>query len=111
MKTKRQFLENFYEPAIYAILNPPADPVLRGEVEVQNYICNSCHVLDSLGWAGITGPPLNGIADRAGERVPGQSAEEYIVTSIWNSAAFRVPGYDQQMGGLRTGCPWKKATR
>ena len=57
------FLENFYEPAIYAILNPPADPVLRGEVEVQNYICNSCHVLDSLGWAGITGPPLNGIAD------------------------------------------------
>ena len=94
------FLENFYEPAIYAILNPPADPVLRGEVEVQNYICNSCHVLDSLGWAGITGPPLNGIADRAGERVPGQSAEEYIVTSIWNSGAFRVPGYDQQMAAF-----------
>ena len=95
-----QFLELFYEPAIHAILNPPADPVLRGEVEVQNYICNSCHVLDSLGWTGITGPPLNGIADRAGERVPGQTAEEYIVTSIWNSAAFRVPGYDQQMAAF-----------
>ena len=60
-----QFLELFYEPAIHAVLNPPADPVLRGEMEIQNYICNSCHVLDSLGWTGVTGPPLNGVADRA----------------------------------------------
>ncbi len=95
-----QFLEQFFEPAIHAILNPPADPVLRGEVEIQNYICNSCHVLDNLGWTGLTGPPLNGIADRAGERVPGQSAEEYIANSIWNSGAFRVPGYDQQMAAF-----------
>ena len=95
-----QFLEQFYEPAIYAILNPPADPVLRGELEIQNYICNSCHILDSLGWTSTTGPSLNGIADRAGERVPGQSAEEYIATSIWNSGAFRVPGYDQQMAAF-----------
>ncbi len=95
-----QFLEQFYEPAIHAILNPPADPVLRGELDIQNYICNSCHVLDSLGWTGATGPPLNGIADRAGERVPGQSAEEYIANSIWDSGAFRVPGYDQQMAAF-----------
>jgi len=95
-----QFLDQFYEPAIYAILNPPADPVLRGEMEVQNYICNSCHILDSLGWTSTTGPSLNGIAERAGERVPGQSAEEYIATSIWNSGAFRVPGYDQQMAAF-----------
>ncbi len=95
-----QYLEQFFEPAIHAILNPPADPVLRGEVEIQNYICNSCHVLDSLGWTGLTGPPLNGIAERAGERVPGQSAEEYIANSIWNSGAFRVPGYDQQMAAF-----------
>ena len=95
-----QFLDQFYEPAIYAILNPPADPVLRGEMEIQNYICNSCHILDSLGWTSTTGPSLNGIAERAGERVPGQSAEEYIATSIWNSGAFRVPGYDQQMAAF-----------
>ena len=91
------FLEQFYEPAIYAILNPPADPVLRGEIVLQEYICNSCHTLDSLEWSSRTGPSLNGIADRAGERVPGQSAEEYIVTSIWNSQAFVVPGYSEQM--------------
>jgi len=92
-----QFLEQFYEPAIYAILNPPADPVLRGEMVIQQYICNSCHTLDSLDWSSSTGPPLNGIADRAGERVAGQSAEEYIATSIWNSQAFVVPGYNEQM--------------
>ena len=95
-----QFLAEFYEPAIHAILNPPADPVLRGELEIQNYICNSCHILDRLGWTATTGPSLNGIADRAGDRVPGQTAEEYIATSIWNSGAFRVPGYDQQMAAF-----------
>jgi len=95
-----QFLDQFYEPAIYAILNPPADPVLRGEMEIQNYICNSCHILDSLSWTSTTGPSLNGISERAGERVPGQSAEEYIATSIWNSGAFRVPGYDQQIAAF-----------
>lgn len=94
------FLEQFYEPAIHAVLNPPADPVLRGEIVIQNYICNSCHTLDSLGWESRTGPSLNGIADRAGERVPGQSAEEYIAISIWNSGAFRVPGYDEQMAAF-----------
>ncbi len=92
-----QFLEQFYEPAIYAILNPPADPVLRGEIVIQEYICNSCHALDSLEWSSRTGPSLNGIADRAGERVAGQSAEEYIATSVWNSMAFVVPGYTEQM--------------
>ena len=92
-----QFLEQFYEPAIHAILNPPADPVLRGEIVLQEYICNSCHTLESLGWTSRTGPPLDGVADRAGERVPGQSAEEYIATSVWNAQAFVVPGYAEQM--------------
>ncbi len=95
-----QFLQQFYEPAIYAIMNPPADPVLRGEILIQEYICNSCHILDSLGWTSRTGPSLNGIADRAGERVPGQSAEEYIVQSVWNSQAFVVPGYTEQMAAF-----------
>lgn len=95
-----QYLDLFYEPAIHAILNPPADPALRGEVIIQNYICNSCHILDSLGWTATTGPSLNGIADRAGERVAGQSAEEYLITSIWKPAAYLVPGYDTQMANF-----------
>lgn len=94
------FLEQFYEPAIHALLNPPADPVLRGEIVIQQYICNSCHTLDSLEWSSRTGPSLNGIADRAGERVAGQSAEEYIANSVWNSLAFVVPGYNEQMAAF-----------
>ena len=92
-----QFLAQFFEPAIHAILNPPADPVLRGEIVIQEYICNSCHTLDSLEWSSRTGPSLNGVADRAGERVSGQSAEEYIANSVWNAQAFVVPGYNEQM--------------
>lgn len=95
-----QYLDLFYEPAIYAILNPPADPVLRGEIAIQKYICNSCHILDSLGWTGTTGPSMNGIADRAGERVAGQSAEEYLITSVWNPNSYLVPGYDSQMANF-----------
>ena len=56
--------------------------------------------MDSLSWEGRTGPALNGIADRAGERVPGQTAEEYLVTSVWNAAAFLVPGYTDQMANF-----------
>lgn len=96
-ENESQFLQQFYEPAIHAILNPPADPILRGEIMIQEYICNSCHTLDSLEWISRTGPSLNGIAERAGERVAGQSAEEYIATSIWNAQAFVVPGYTEQM--------------
>jgi len=96
-ENEQQFLEMFYDPAIDALLNPPADPVLRGEVTIQEYACMGCHVLDSLGWSGITGPSLNGIADRSGERVSGQTAEEYLVTSIWNPGAYLVPGYGPVM--------------
>ena len=95
-----QFLDLFYDPAIHAILNPPADPVLRGQVTIQQYICNSCHILDSLGWAGTTGPSLNGIAERAGERVAGQSAEEYLITSVWQPNSYLIPGYDSQMANF-----------
>ena len=100
-ENETQFLELFYEPAIHAILNPPADPVLRGELVIQEYICNSCHILEPFDdWIGRIGPALDGVADRAADRVPGQSAEEYLVTSVWNAAAFVVPGYTDQMANF-----------
>lgn len=96
-ENEEQFLELFYDPAVDAILNPPADPVLRGESTIQTYACSGCHALDSLGWVGQTGPALNGIADRAGERVSGQTAEEYIANSLWNPGAYLAPGYQNLM--------------
>jgi cytochrome c553 len=53
--------------------------------------CITCHSLepDTV----IVGPSMAGVASRAPERVPGQSAEEYLRTSILNPDAYVVDGY------------------
>jgi mono/diheme cytochrome c family protein len=58
--------------------------------------CVSCHVVDPEEPA-IVGPNLSSIAARAGQRVPGQSAEEYLRTSIVDPYAYVVKGYE---GGI-----------
>ncbi len=56
--------------------------------------CTSCHsTTDST----AIGPSLAGIADRAGSRIPGMSAEEYLVDSITNPGNFIVDGYPAVM--------------
>jgi cytochrome c oxidase subunit II len=85
-------------------LNPPEDPAARGQAilegNVGGYGCSGCHVLDALGWNGQIGPSLNGIADQAVQRAAAAGnadAEGYIYTSIRNSAAYVVPGYQNVM--------------
>ncbi len=99
------FLNSFYLAAVDELREPPKDPVLRGHATIGNYACQGCHVLNQentwegladlprIDWSGLTGPPLNGIGVRAGTRVSGQSAEQYLVESIFNSQAYKVPGY------------------
>ena len=58
--------------------------------------CSSCH---STGDETIVGPGLAGIADRAGTRVAGQSADAYLRESIINPNAFIVDGYPAVMPG------------
>ncbi|MFN8399726.1 MAG: hydrogenase iron-sulfur subunit [Anaerolineales bacterium] len=53
--------------------------------------CRICHSLTK--GEKIIGPSFYGIADRAGERVPGLTAEEYLHQSIVEPNAFVVPGY------------------
>lgn len=62
-----------------------AQTVLAG-----NAGCITCHSLE----AGkvLVGPSIVGIASRAGNTVPGQSAEEYIRTSIVNPNAHLAKG-------------------
>jgi len=43
----------------------------------------------------IIGPSFYGIADRAGERIPGLTAEEYLRQSIIDPNAFVVSGYPE----------------
>ncbi len=73
------------------------DPVTRGKALFSNSpaICSTCHSLapDVM----IVGPSLSGVANRAGSRVNGQSAEEYIRTSIVHPSEFIVPGFQDVM--------------
>jgi mono/diheme cytochrome c family protein len=58
--------------------------------------CGACHAIQGVqGAVGTIGPPLNGIATRAGERKPGMSAEQYIRESITEPDAFTVEGFQR----------------
>ncbi len=56
--------------------------------------CSTCH---STGQDKIVGPGLGGISSRAETRVSGQSATDYIRTSILNPDAYIVPGFENIM--------------
>ena len=94
-ESEEAYLAEFFNPAVDAVLNPPDDPVLRGEQLIAAYPCAGCHVLDALGWAGLTGPSLNGLGDRAGNRAVAAGAlngADYIAQSIRLPLAYMVPG-------------------
>jgi ferredoxin/cytochrome c2 len=55
--------------------------------------CRICHSLEK--GERIIGPSFYGIADRAGERIPGLTAEEYLRQSIVDPNAFVVSGYPE----------------
>lgn len=56
--------------------------------------CAACHTISSLdGARGAVGPKLDGLSARAGSRVPGKTAEEYIRQSVEDPSAYVVKGY------------------
>jgi mono/diheme cytochrome c family protein len=55
--------------------------------------CGSCHVLAKAGTNGTTGPSLEDLAQAAGQREPGTSAEEYVEQAILDPDAFTVEGF------------------
>ncbi len=64
--------------------------------------CGGCHVIEGLpGAVGVTGPEMTGIGSRAGTRVAGLSAEDYIRQSVEEPEAFVLEGYDNVMQPLR----------
>ncbi len=63
--------------------------------------CSACHTIDGVA-QGILGPALNGIGSAAANRIPGYSAEEYILESIMKPdvyAAGTADGLDQDYDG------------
>ena len=65
--------------------------------------CSGCHSLDgSVGKGAEQGPSFLGISERAGDRVPGLSAVEYLRQSIVDPGAYLAEGFDDNMAkGLR----------
>jgi mono/diheme cytochrome c family protein len=67
------------------------DPVERGMVLFVSKGCGGCHTIEELdGAAGQVGPALTNVATNAATRVEGETAEEYIHTSIVNPTAYVV---------------------
>lgn len=56
--------------------------------------CAVCHTLDGTT---LVGPSLQGISQRAGTRISGLSAEEYLRQSIVDPSAYLVEGFDDLM--------------
>lgn len=54
--------------------------------------CVTCHSLETD--RVVVGPSLAGVGERAATRVPGQSAAEYLRTSIVMPDAYVVEGFD-----------------
>lgn len=77
---------------------PVGDPGSGEKVFLQSHDgappCTTCHTTDG---GGGVGPSLKGLSERAGKRVEGQSAQEYVFNSIVRPASFIVPGFTNQM--------------
>ena len=79
----------------------PATPTLSPQAVQGQQIftreCGSCHSFspDTI----IVGPSLAGVASRAGNRVAGQDAQTYLLTSILRPGDYLVEGFDNLMPG------------
>jgi len=58
-------------------------------------LCFTCHTIGKSG--ALRFPDLQGIATRAGTRVPGLSALDYLAQSIYAPEAYIVPGFNPGM--------------
>jgi cytochrome c2 len=66
------------------------DLVADGEAAFSSNGCSACH---STGSNTVVGPGLAGIGGRAGDRVPGLSADDYLAQSLREPGAFVVDGF------------------
>ena len=57
--------------------------------------CGSCHTLGKAGTNGNIGPSLDDLAQAAGQREPGTSAEDYVHQSLLDPDAFTVEGFQK----------------
>jgi cytochrome c2 len=67
----------------------------NGETLFTNLGCTACH--STATDVAQPGPSLKGVANRAGDRVEGLTAEEYLHQSLLEPTAYVVEGYEAIM--------------
>ncbi|MFW6069096.1 MAG: c-type cytochrome [Chloroflexota bacterium] len=77
----------------------PPTPTLTAELAQGKRLfsqhCGSCHAIEAD--TVIVGPSLFAVADRAKERAPDMTPQQYVELSILQPEAILVPGYDNVM--------------
>lgn len=77
----------------------PPTPTLTAELaqgkQLFSQHCGSCHAIEAD--TVIVGPSLFAVADRAAERAPDMTPQQYVELSILQPEAILVPGYDNVM--------------
>ena len=75
----------------------PEGPDVAAGQATFNTTCSGCHKTDSTT---LVGPGLGGVGDRAGSRIAGVSADDYIRMSITEPGSFIVDGFGPIMPKL-----------
>lgn len=73
-------------------LGAKAAPPLDGESVFQAKGCTACHSREGVS-GGQIGPNLTGLVERAGGRVVGLTAEEYVSQAVLDPQAYIVDGF------------------
>jgi len=73
------------------------DPIARGRQVYRGLGCASCHESSLFNLFRPVGPTLSDIGLIGRKRIPGMSAEDYILQSITDPGAYLVPGYPDSM--------------
>ena len=79
-----------------AAAEEPAPGSVEGETVFLTKGCTGCHSRAGVS-EGFVGPDLTALADHAGDRVEGLTAEEYVRQSVLDPQAYIVDGYGGQM--------------
>ncbi len=83
---------NQISPVAGGALDPPHLAELGKEIVHGRGLCLNCHSIGDTE-AGTQGPNLEGIGQRAAQRVAGLSAVEYLAQSLYYPDAFVVDGF------------------
>jgi mono/diheme cytochrome c family protein len=90
--------------AVYAYDPDSGEPAAAETADGQTVFltagCTGCHNINGVSENAQIGPNLTDLSERAGDRIVGLSAEEYVRQSVLDPQAYTVEGYGEFMPTL-----------